>query len=228
MRDISEDNRALPSPITVVEALGRNTGWIAAATALARNAPDDGPHLIYLPEQPPEAEQLIEDAKEAVAKWGRGVIVVGEGLRDGAGKPFDADLDRAGEPGELARNLAHALAIKIQQATGLRARAERPGLLGRSCSWALSETDVTESYRSGRAAAEAALGGASNVLVSLRRRPGLVYTSFPHITPFSEYPGRERKMPTEWAGEPGQGGTEDYLEWLRPLVGEVPAIERIV
>ena len=65
-------------------------------------------------------------------------------------------------------------------------------------------------------------------MVALRRRPGLIYSAFPHIKPFSEDPGRERKMPAEWAGDPGTGANEDYLEWLRPIVGEIPAIERIV
>lgn len=229
VRDIAEDNRALPSPITVVETIGRNTGWIAAAAALGRGDEDAGPHLIYLPEHRPAQEQVIEDARAAVDKRGRAVIVVCEGLRDASGNPFGADLDRTGDPhGELARNLGHALACTIQAATGIRARSERPGLLGRSCSWALSEVDVEESYRSGRAAAEAALGGASGVMIAMRRHPGLVYRGYPHSVPFSETPAKERKLPAEWLGEPGAGGTEDYLEWVRPLAGDIPRVERVL
>jgi 6-phosphofructokinase 1 len=228
VRDINEDNRALPSPITVVESIGRNAGWVAAASALGRSSEDDGPHLIYLPEHQPEEGQIYADVRHAVRRFGRAVVVVCEGLRDASGRAFDADLDCPGERAELARNLAHVLARKIQMVTGLRARAERPGLLGRSCSWAISETDVEESYRCGRAAAETALGGSSGVLIALRRQPGLVYRSFPHATPFSDNPGRERRMPKEWVGEPGTGGTADYLEWLSPLVGEIPPVERIL
>lgn len=228
VRDIDQDNRALPSPITVIETIGRNAGWVAAATALARSGSNDGPHLIYLPEHALDEEQVIEDARAAVKSWGRAVIVACEGVRDSDGKPFGADLDRPGSPhAELARNLAHSLARKVQAATGIRARAERPGLLGRSCSWALSEVDVEESYRSGRAAAEAALGGATGVLVSLRRQPGLAYRSFAHTVPFSAEPGRERRLPSEWVDESGAGATEDYLEWVRPLVGEIPPFERV-
>jgi len=228
VRDIGEDNRALPSPITVVETIGRNTGWVAAAAALARSNDDDAPHLIYLPERAPSLEEIIEDARAAVERWGRAVIVACEGLRDPDGKAFGADLDRAGDrSAELARNLGETLARTIQSATGIRARSERPGLLGRSCSWALSETDLDESYRCGRAAAEAALEGRSGVLIALKRQPGLAYRSYPAPIPFCEDPGRERKLPEEWIGEPGEGGTEDYLEWLRPLAGEIPPIGRI-
>jgi 6-phosphofructokinase 1 len=220
VRDIAEDNRALPSPITVIEAAGRNTGWVAAAAALGRSSEDDGPHLIYLPEQTPDEDRIIQDARAAVERWGRAVIVVCEGLRDGSGRPFGA--------AELEQDAGRALAHCIQAATGIRARAERPGLLGRSCSWTISEVDVEESYRCGRAAAETALGGASGVMIALRRRVGLAYQSFPNAVPFSEDPGRERKMPAQFVGAPGEGGTADYLEWLRPLVGEIPAVERIL
>ena len=206
VRDISEDNRTLPSPVAVIETIGRNAGWVAAAAALGRTAEDDGPHLIYLPEQAPQEEQIYEDVKDAVARWGRAVIVVSEG----------------------ADPLSEGLARRIEAATGLGTLAERLGLLGRSCSWALSEIDVEESYRSGRAAAEAALGSATGVMIALKRQPGLVYRSFPHPVPFSEKPGRERKMPRELVGEPGEGGTADYLEWLRPLVGEILPVERIL
>ena len=200
VRDLSEDDRAQPTPVLVIEAAGRN-GWLAAATALARTADEDGPHLIYLPEQPPDEERICADVKAAVGRWGRAVVATCEGL-------------------EPART--------IEKATGLRTRSERLGALGRSCSWALSETDVEESYRSGRAAAEAALGGASGVMIALRRQPGLVYRSFPHAAPFPDNPGRERRMPVEWVAETGGGGTEAYLEWLRPLAGDIPPIERIL
>jgi 6-phosphofructokinase 1 len=184
--------------------------------------------LIYLPERPPEDEQIYEDVKETVARLGRAVVVVCEGLRNAAGAPFGAHLDKAGERGGMPRDTALAIAGKIQTATGLRARAERPGLLGRSCSWALSETDLDESYRSGRFAAEIALGSGSGVLIALKRQPGPAYRSLPHAVPFSEDPGRERKMPAAFLGEPGAGGGADYMEWLRPLAGEIPPIERIL
>ena len=75
---------------------------------------------------------------------------------------------------------------------------------------------------------EAALDSASGVTIALRRRPGIVYSGYPLAVPFSDDPGRDRTMPEEWVGEPGQGGTEDYLEWLRPLVGEISPIERVL
>jgi 6-phosphofructokinase 1 len=201
VRDLDEDSRALAATVTVVETMGGKTGWLTAATALARATPEDGPHLVYLPEQSADEGQVLEEVKTAVKRYGRAVVVACEG---------------------------QDIAQKIEVGTGFQTRAARLGLLARSCSWALSEMDVEESYRSGRAAAETVLGGASGLMIALRRQPGLVYRSFPHPVPFSEDPGRERKMPAQWLAEPGAGGNEDYLEWLRPLVGEIPPIERIL
>lgn len=226
LRGVGEDNRALPSPITVVEVIGRNVGWVTAATALARKSAAGSPHLIYIPERPPEIREIAEAARASVERRGRCVIAVCEGLRDRRGEPFRADLDRAGDRHhELARNLADTLARRITAETGLRARAERPGLVGRSFSLAASEVDLEESAMVGEAAVDAAAEGRTGVMVGLRREPGRVYRCGVEAVGLDEVAGIERTMPREWAPFGDEEIAPAFEEYLRPLVGKIEVFE---
>ena len=150
-REVGEDDRSLPPPISVLEVLGRNAGWVVAATALARTHDDDAPHLIYLPEKPVSLDQIAGDVERIYRRLGRVVIAVCEGQLDETGTPFGADVDRAGSSvHRLASNLGHTLARLISNKLGLRARAEKPGLLGRCCGPLASELDRQEAGECGR------------------------------------------------------------------------------
>ena len=95
-RDVGEDNRSLPSPVCVLETLGRNAGWIVAATSLARRHADDAPHLIYFPERRLSLDRIAADVEHVYRRLGRVVVAVCEGQLDEHGQPFGADVDRAG------------------------------------------------------------------------------------------------------------------------------------
>ena len=217
-RDIGEDNRALRSPVTVVETIGRNAGWVAGATALARQDPDDAPHLIYLPERPPTMETICQDVTSRVERLGRAVVVTCEGLRDPEGMPFGAALDRAGSAQhELAQNLGHVLAQGISVMTGLRARSEKPGLLGRSCSFAVSAIDAEESYRCGRAAVEAAVAGSAGVMVALRRVSSDPYRYETFQTSLASVANAERLVPDTWIAPSGSDVAPEFVRYVSPL-----------
>ncbi len=216
VRDIGADNRALPSPVTIVEVIGRNAGWVTAATALARSRDDDAPHLIYLPERPPTLEQMCDDVRRTHARLGRAVVTVCEGLRDPAGQPFGADLDRPGSPQhELASNLGQTLARRISAATGLRVRSEKPGLLGRACSFAVSEADAADAYRCGAAAVQCASRGESGVMISLLPGTGTGTVELSRVA------GVERLLPQTWIAGSGCDVTNEFLDYASPLVGPV-------
>jgi 6-phosphofructokinase 1 len=216
VRDIGADNRALPSPVTIVEVIGRNAGWVVGATALARSRPDDAPHLIYLPECPPALDQICADVQAVYARLGRVVVAVCEGLRDPQGRPFGADLDRAGDQRhELPSNLAHTLARAISQATGLRVRSEKPGLLGRSCSFAVSAADAQASYRCGFDAVQAVERGESGVMI------GLTETGDTATVPLARVAGFERLVPREWIAPGGNNVTLEFLRYAAPLAGAI-------
>lgn len=219
LRDIGADNRALPSPVTFVEVIGRNAGWVVGATALARARQDDAPHLIYLPERPPTLEQICRDVECVYDRLGRVVVAVCEGLRDPSGSPFGADLDRAGNrQHELASNLGHTLARAVSEATGLRVRSEKPGLLGRSCSLAVSEADTAAAYRCGMDAVAAAGRGESGVMIGIEPSGNTI------PVPLEAVAGIERLVPLNWISGPGNDVTEEFITYARPMVGPIRAL----
>lgn len=221
-RDAGEDNRSLPSPVMVLETLGRDTGWVTAATALARRREDDAPHLIYLPEQRVPLAEICGDAERAVARWGRCVVAVCEGQLDERGEPFGADVqaDRDGKQ-RLAANLGHRLALLIQEATGLRTRSEKPGLTGRSSGALVSLRDRADAWACGVEAARAARRGESGVMVSLDHS-GMTGT----ITLGQVTPGL-REFPQSWMAGGGVGVTSEFIEWLSPLAGPLEEWPRL-
>lgn len=228
VRDIGSDNCALPSPVCVVETLGRNVGWVVAGTAHARRREDDPPHLIYFPECGISAEQLCADVEAVYRRLGRCVVAVCEGQTDERGGWFGADLITApGARDALPANMGHLLATFIWAKTGLRARAEKPGLLGRSCQALASEVDRDESFQCGKAAVEAAVNGETGKMVSIVRAPGDRYHAEFSLVPLETVARRERKFPSEWMNEARNDVSSAYVEWSRPLVGELDAHFRL-
>jgi 6-phosphofructokinase len=220
VRDIGADNRALPGQVQFVEVLGRNAGWLVAATCLARHHDDDAPHLIYYPETRLPLERLMGDIDGVYSRFGRCVVAICEGQLDESGEAFGAD-ERGGSRGKLAMNLAHRLANLTTQHLKLKARGEKPGLLGRS--WWSNEPrqDRAEARLCGTAAVRAACEGRSGVMVTLVRAPGTAYEISTGLAPLEHVACGERLLPTEWRDSPA------FLEYVVPLVGTIPHYTRL-
>ncbi len=228
VRDIGADNRALPTPVCVVEVLGRNTGWVVAATAHARHHEDDAPHLIYFPECGLSADRLCADVERVYSSIGRCVVAVCEGQKDDAGGWFGAELNTLpGARDALPANMGHVLSRLIWSRTGLRARAEKPGLLGRSCQALASQPDRNEAFECGRMAVRAAVAGESGKMIAMERLEGSVYGVRFTGVPLEKVARIERPFPAEWMNAGRNGVRPEYLEWSRPIVGEVKAHPRL-
>jgi len=221
-RDVGEDNRSLPSPVCVLETLGRNAGWIVAATSLARHAEDDAPHLIYFPERRLSLDRIAADVERVYGRLGRALVAVCEGQLDDRGRPFGADVDRAeSEVHQLASNLGHTLARLLNEKLGIRARAEKPGLLGRCCGPFATARDRQEAFACGRAAVAAAGEGHTEVMVALRR------DSSTFLTPLKTVARVERLLPADWIHTDGNDVSPAFREYAAPLVGEVAGWPRL-
>jgi len=220
VRDIGADNRALPGQVQFVEVLGRNAGWLVAATRLARHHDDDAPHLIYYPETRLPLNRLMGDIDGVYSRLGRCVIAICEGQLDENGEAFGAD-ERGGSRGKLAMNLAHRLASLTTQHLKLKARGEKPGLLGRS--WWSDEPrqDRIEARMCGVAAVRAAVEGRSGVVVTLVRTPGSAYEISTGLAPLERVACGERLLPEAWRDSPA------FLEYVVPLVGTIPHYTRL-
>jgi len=209
-----------------VEALGRNAGWLAAATALARHREDDPPHLIYLPENPLPLSRLLDDVDRVFQRLNRCVVTVCEGQLDEHGEPFGADV-RPGSRASLAMNLGHRLAMLITQRLKIRARSEKPGLLGRVSLAERSARDWEEARLCGQMAVRVACEGAHGAMVTLVREPGIEYSVSTGLVTLERVAHIERPVPAAWIGPAGNDVTSEFYSYAEPLVGPIAYHEQL-
>lgn len=216
--EVSQDVRSLPIHVAVIEAMGRNAGWLAAASVLARQKPGDGPHLIYLPERPFVQDEFLEDVKRLQEKQGGVVVVASEGLKDKDGVPIVEPIFSVGRSvyyGDVSAHLANLIIQKL----GIKARSEKPGLCGRASAAFQSTVDRDEAVLAGRAAVDAVLAGQSGVMIGLRRLPGKQYQCETFLIPVEKVMMEERTVPPEYITARGNDITAAYADWCRPLIG---------
>ena len=223
MQEAGLDSEAIASyPVKVIEVMGRHAGWLAAAGALARRAPGQAPHLVYVPERQLDLGKVFEDVARVVREHGHCVISLAEGAKGSDGKfltdSSDAQLDAFGH-----RQMAGAgdvLAQVIESNTKIRARCDRPGTLQRASMALASSTDLAEAYEVGRAAVAASMDGATGVMVTLVRLSDDPYACETGLAPVSQIANREKKLPADYVNEAGNYPTEAYLRYARPLIGD--------
>jgi 6-phosphofructokinase 1 len=218
-----QDARAMgqSSPITIIEVMGRDTGWLAASAALARQREGDAPHVICVPEVPVAEDHFMACLEDAYRRYGFAVAVIAENTRGPNGVLGDNQepwwVDDFGhayyeEPGRYLSGL-------VTRRLGVRARYEKPGTIQRSFMAALSRTDVKEAELAGRAAVRYALAGHTDQIVTLVREPGQRYVCTTGLAPLKQVAGQVRTMPESYLDPSRCDVTEDFLEYLRPLVG---------
>lgn len=217
-QELAADVRSLPIHVVVMEASGRNAGWITAASALAGEK-GYAPDLIYLPERAFDEDKFIEDIKKLLEKKSGILVVASEGLTDKEGKPIVKPVfktERATYFGDVSSHLANLVIQKL----GYKARGEKPGLLGRASIFMQSQVDIEEAQLAGEMACRAALNGESGKMVAFSRVSENPYEMKPFLVDVDEVMMYERKMPDEFINEEGNGVTQAFLDWCRPLIGE--------
>ena len=220
VREVAEDVKSLPIHVCIIEALGRNAGWITAASVLARRRKGDAPHLIYTPERPFKEEEFLTDVKKLYDKLGGVVVVVSEGLKKEDGTPVVDPIyktDRAVYYGDVSAHLANLVIKRL----GIKARNEKPGLCGRaSIAWQ-SPVDCQEAQLAGEKALEAAIKGHTGVMIGFKREKtedGSYKIGIIEI-PIEKVMLLEKTLPDEYINVRGNDITEEYIKWLQPLVG---------
>ena len=223
------DNRALGG-VKIDVVMGRDAGFLTAASALARERPDDGPHLIYLPEVPFSEDRFVKDVKAAMKKFGRCVIAVSEGIRGKDGVAIGAKLG-SGEVdshGNVQMSgtgaLGDALARLVKAKAGVkRVRADTFGYLQRSFPGVRSRTDAEEAFFAGAAAVRAALeSGVTKGTIGILREEGRAYRVAYAARPIADAAKETRSLPREFIAKNGHDVTQAFIDYARPLVGELP------
>lgn len=227
------DNRALGG-VKIDVIMGRSAGFLTAASALARIYPDDGPHLIYLPERPFDTRQFVADVQQTVKKLGRCVVAVSEGIVDKGGTPIIAkflketdahgniQLSGSGALGDLLADLIRTKA-KIK-----RVRADTFGYLQRSFPGIVSPADALEARAVGVFAVKtAAANHITSGSVAIRRKPGRKYGVTYTIVPLRKVAKNTRHMPPNFINRAGNDVTQAFIDYARPLIGKLPPVGRL-
>jgi 6-phosphofructokinase len=211
---------------TILEVMGRNAGWIAAATGLAATTPEDAPHLVYMPEAAFSFDKFVRDVEEVLKRLGRVFIVAGEGLKDENGKYVTADS------GAFAKDsfghvqlggVAEMLKAVVEKEVKIKARFNKLGTNQRSAMHFASLTDVKEAYMCGQMAVKYALKGVNGKMVTLVREKGPKYRCTTGLAELRDVANGEKKVPREYINEAGNHITKAMRDYLRPLVqGQVP------
>ena len=226
VRDAGLDTEAIGTTDTVkvIETMGRNAGWITAATALAKDHPDDdrAPHLIYLPEVPLTRERFCADVEAVYGRLGHCVVAVCEGLKDPDGGYLTASgsaLDTDGFGHKQLGGVASLLCEWVAADVGLKARWDKPGTIQRVSGAHQSPVDAAESFMCGREAARQAFSGTTGFMVTLVRESDEPYKCATGLAKLEDVANAEKPVPGHFINEGANGVTEDFIRYARPLIG---------
>jgi ATP-dependent phosphofructokinase / diphosphate-dependent phosphofructokinase len=217
--------------VTIVEIMGRHAGWLTASAALATEYGNGcGPDLIYLPERDFDLDQFTEDV-EKIMKQKRNVLVaVSEGLHYADGS-FVSEAKTSGTDGfghAQLGGLAVKLANYLKERLNLKkVRGIELSLLQRSAAHIASAIDVEEAELVGKFAVESALAGATGQMVALEREDNSgLYSCKPVLLSLSSVANYEKKVPLNWITEDGNYVTNEFINYVLPLIQGEPKIPR--
>ena len=218
------DNTALPGVYLGV-VMGRHAGFLTAAAALGKKFPDDGPHLIYVPERTFSIDNFLADVKASYDKYGRCVIAASEGIHDGQGTPIITQLATQVERdahGNVQLSgtgaLADLLCDEIKGKLGIkRVRGDTFGYLQRSFMGCVSDVDQREAREVGEKAVQYAMWGDRDGSVAIKRTG--FYSVDYHLIPLESVAGKTRVMEDEFISASGTDVTDAFRMYLRPLLG---------
>ncbi|MCG8452984.1 MAG: diphosphate--fructose-6-phosphate 1-phosphotransferase [Spirochaetales bacterium] len=220
---LARDMRKVDS-FVVYQTIGRDAGWLAAATALARKEEGDAPHLIYCPERPFDKEAFLEDAQACIKKHGFVSVVVSEGLKYADGTPVSASgtQDKFGntEYGAMGGSSVGLNVHKIlAEATGLRGEFQITESLPMCAIDRAEAADIERANGCGKEAVRLAEAGETGFMVTIDRTDsGFTYGK----APLSSVAVRAKEMPEEMINDRGNDITEAFMDYIRPLVTPLP------
>jgi len=226
------DNRSLPG-IKIDVIMGRNAGFLTAATALGKQRDDDGPHLLYFPERPVSMDKFISDIEGVYKKLGRCVVAVSEGICDADGVVWTKKIADTGEKdahGNIQLSgtgaLADYLAERVRGKLGIkRVRADTFGYLQRSFPDLRSEVDAQEARWCGRHAVQYAMQQQNGSVAIKRSGTGKDYKVELFRTELKNVAEKTKSMPAEFINAEGNGITDAFIDYAMPLTGGLPKTE---
>ena len=216
--------------VCIIEAMGRNAGWLTASAALA-NSKGLGADLIYLPEVAFDVDKFVADVKAVLAKNNNKCIVcVSEGIKNKDGVLIGEVLGKAGardsfghaQLGGVAANLANI----IKEQTGVKTRAIELSLMQRCAAHCASDTDIEETFEAGKQAVKAAVAGETDKMVCYARKTGDKYVCEYKLLPLELAANTEKTVPLEWITNNGTGISDEFVKYALPLIQGEPKLTK--
>lgn len=212
--------------VTLIEAMGRNTGWIAAACGLAHRDERDAPQLVYVPEIPCNPEQFLDDVAGVIRRQGGACVVVSEGLKDASGEYLRAETGAFGADRFGHRQLggvAEYLKELIESRLKVKARFNKLGTCQRNAIHFASLTDSREAYLCGQEAVRQAAAGNSGIMITLERVSEKPYECRTGTVPLRQVANQVKYLPREYMNAAGNHITQAMRDYALPLIqGTVP------
>ena len=206
--------------ITVVEIMGRNAGWLTAATALAQWK-GQGPDLVYLPEKVFNTEQFFKDVKRILDTKGKVIVAVSEGVKTIDGKYIPEvyqELKKDAFGHAQLGGTAQALANELGNHFNVKIRAIEFSLMQRSAAHLASKVDVMEAFNAGKKAVKAAVAGVTDKMIGFKRVSNNPYKIKYVRIPLQKAANEEQKVPLAWIKEDNTGLTQEFIDYALPLI----------
>lgn len=211
--------------VTIVEIMGRNAGWLTAASALARTKYSDAPDLIYLPEVPFNKEAFLNDIREVFKRKRSIIIAVSEGIKDENGEFLDSNSKYAKRDAFghiLHSGTGKVLETMVYQEFKCKVRSIELNVLQRCGMHIASQIDLDESFDIGRYAVKTSMSGETGVMMVFNRiskNPYVVECDYKDV---SEIANLEQRIPVEWINNEHNDINQELYDYLYPLIqGEV-------
>ncbi len=221
IQEITRDSSAYPTPsVTIVEIMGRDTGWLTASAATPRANGEVAPHLIYLPERPFSVKQFIADIREMQKTYPAVVAAVSEGVEldpSEVEENFQSGKNDAFGHKYLA-GVAKSLEKAVSREFDCKVRSVELNVMQRCSSHMSSKRDITEAECIGGAAVKAALSGESGKMMVFRRISNRPYNVRVESVDVCEVANHVKYFPSEWIAENGHDVTAEAIEYCLPLI----------
>jgi 6-phosphofructokinase 1 len=214
--------------VCIMEIMGRHAGWLAGAAALA-TAYGAGPDLVYLPEVDFDMEQFMADVERIYKEKGNCLVAVSEGIHYADGS-FVAEAKTSATDGfghAQLGGLEVLLSEMVKQRLGVKVRGIELSLLQRCGAHLAAETDIEESFMSGKAAVENAVAGLTDKMVGFERSyEDGKYVCRTKLFNLTDVANTEKKVPREWINAAGNGVEQPFIDYVLPLIQGEPNLPK--
>ena len=244
IREITYDTFIYPvKSVTIIEIMGRDAGWLTAASALARRNPGDAPHFIYLPEKPFNIVSFLDNIRYELTRRNNVIVTVSEGIRDVEGRyiceytpaelseyistGFNSAKEKNHNTADIFGNthlsgVGKVLETLVKEELKIKTRSIEINVLQRCAAHMASATDLAESKKQGAYGIKLATENKSGVMVTLKRVSNAPYETKCDYAEISKIANEAKSVPNSWITPDGHDITQELKDYILPLIqGEV-------